>query len=63
MKMDRSEAAAINEALEAEKAAKYAADSEVKTLQSKLNDTNAALQLQRELAQKIGETAAQVYIW
>lgn len=59
--MDRNEGSAVSDALDAEKAAKDAAAQEVKTLKSLLKDKNDALQLQQELAQKIGETAAQVF--
>ena len=60
MQMDamRKEAAASEEALMAERAAKYAADSEAKGLQRMLDSTNAALDQQREFTERLGTDAA-----
>ena len=56
----RKESAATAEALEAEKAAKFAADAEARELQRMLNETNIALENERDLAKRIGIDAAKV---
>lgn len=58
--MVRKEASKLCSSLEAEKAAKDAVHEKLDSVQTTLSETDMALKNQRDLAQKIGETAAQV---
>ena len=54
----KKEAAASAEALAAEQAAKFAANAEAKELQRFLDDSNSALEKQRDFSQRLGTDAA-----
>ena len=54
----KKEAAASAEALAAEQAAKFAANAEAKELQRFLDDSNSALEKQRDFTQRLGTNAA-----
>lgn len=58
--MCRKEASAVHTSLEEEKLAREALRTELESVQTTLSQTETDLRNQRQLAQRIGETAAQV---